>query len=314
MNNYESNFNKALEMYKNGISLTQIGKELGVNRKRLSKDFKKLGITITQNGQKYSYNYNIFEQIDTEHKAYWLGFLYADGYNSTDHNCVELALAEYDYEHLVKFRRFIGDESIKIQYKSSTNAYKIAINSKKISHDLYNLGCVQAKSLILQFPTEEQVPNHLIHHFMRGYFDGDGSIIAYNSKMYPRFSVLGTPEFLSIYEDYILKKLNRNNRNKRGRSHNWSDRTEEIHYSGIEQVQKIYNFLYKDATIYLDRKFDKFNILLPSQNETDINSEIISAELNEEPVKPKMAGNSSPKVNSDISQAQRIDSDPLSDE
>ena len=269
MDNYTSNFNKALEMYKNGVSLSQIGKELGINRKRLSKDFKKLGIEIVQNGQKYLYNQNIFEIIDTEEKAYWLGFLYADGYNSVDHNCVELALAEYDYEHLIKFRKFIGDESIKIQYKKHTHAYKIAISSKKISNDLSKLGCVQTKSLILTFPTKEQVPENLIHHFMRGYFDGDGSIIAYNSKQYPRFSVLGTPEFLDVYEKYILKELNRDKGNKRGKRHDWSDRTEDIQYSGIDQVQKIYNFLYKDATIYLDRKFEKFDILLPSQSKAD---------------------------------------------
>ena len=52
MDTYRENFNKALRMYENGISLIQIGKELGINRKRLSKDFKKLGIEIIQNNQK----------------------------------------------------------------------------------------------------------------------------------------------------------------------------------------------------------------------------------------------------------------------
>ena len=115
MDNYTSNFDKALEMYKNGVSLSQIGKELGINRKRLSKDFKKLGIEIVQNGQKYLYNQNIFEIIDTEEKAYWLGFLYADGYININHG-VELCLAECDYEHLIKLRILIGDDSIKIQF------------------------------------------------------------------------------------------------------------------------------------------------------------------------------------------------------
>ena len=54
---------------------------------------------------KYSYNTSIFKQIDTEEKAYWLGFLYADGYVSD--KGVELALKESDYNHLIKFDRFI---------------------------------------------------------------------------------------------------------------------------------------------------------------------------------------------------------------
>ena len=273
MSNYESKFEEALELYKNGMSLSQIGKQLKIDRNRLSRDLKKMGITITQNGQKYNYNMEIFKKIDTEEKAYWLGFLYADGYNNGKD--VELTLQESDYNHLVKFRKFIGDESIKILYKKKTKAYRIYIHSKEIAQDLINLGCFQAKSLTLKFPTEEQVPKYLIHHFMRGYFDGDGSITSIIPKKCIKeqfgFSVIGTSEFLNKYEEYLLKGISRdiNNRTNRQRRYDWSEETESIQYRGNNQVFKIFQFLYKDATIYLDRKYQKFNMLLPSQDETD---------------------------------------------
>ena len=252
----EETLNIAINMYKEGKSLTQIGKELNVNRKRLSKEFKKLGITIIQNGQKYFYDYSVFKKIDTEEKAYWLGFLYADGYVNIEKG-IELTLAEYDYDHLVKFRKFMGDESIDISYKNSANAYRVCIHSKEIASDLVNLGCIQAKSLILQFPSEEQVPNHLINHFMRGYFDGDGCV--YYSHGQLAFSILGTSEFLNTYESYVLESMNRDNPTKRLHDKRLINNTESIQYTGNVQCKKWFDFLYKDATIYLQRKYNKIN-------------------------------------------------------
>lgn len=257
MSNYEENFDLALELYKTGKSLTQIGKELGVNRKRLSKDFKELGINVLPNGQKHLYNYNVFKQIDTEEKAYWLGFLYADGYINIDKG-IELTLAEYDYDHLVKFRDFIGDKSIKISYKESCKAYRVCINSKEIAQDLINLGCKQAKSLTLTFPTSEQVPEYLIHHFMRGYFDGDGCVYdCYDQKA---FSILGTHDFLNKYEEYLLLALEREYPTKRLHDKRHSENTEFIQYTGNLQSKKWFSFLYNNATIYLERKYNKFNL------------------------------------------------------
>ena len=256
MNNYESNLQKAIELYKNGMSLTKIQKEVGINRNKLSKEFKNLGITILPNGQKYNYNTDIFKQIDTEEKAYWLGFLYADGY--INDRSVELTLQENDYDHLVKFREFIGDESIQITYRESVKAYRIYIGCKEIAHDLINLGCVQAKSYILKFPTPEQVPEYLVHHFMRGYFDGDGTITTNHNQL--SFQVLGTNEFLDVYESYLLENINRNKPNKRYHDRRHSDNTYFIGYFGNKQVKKIFDYLYNDATIYMERKLNKFNL------------------------------------------------------
>ena len=306
---------QVLELYNdgNGKTLTEIEKLLNLPKKSLSKKFKKLGISVKRTNGGYinricSVNESVFEIIDTEEKAYWLGFLYADGYiysHGKKHG-VELTLQAVDYEHLVKFKNFMGSKH-KIAYKETANAYRINITSKKIAQDLINLGCVQAKSLILQFPTLDQVPEELVHHFMRGYFDGDGCISQFE------FSVVGTSEFLDSYEQFLIQGINRTTTTKRYHDKRWSDKTEAIRYGGSKQVSKIFHFLYNNATIYLDRKYDKFNMLLPSQNETDNNSEIISAELSGETVKSQDT-QPEPKANSDISQGQSIDSDPCPNE
>lgn len=268
-------YEEAKMLYLQGKSLRKISEELGINRKLLSRKLKEDGIiirdinknNISKSKRFHQLNDTIFEIIDTEEKAYWLGFLYADGYISKDRG-IELTLKESDYEHLKKFQKFMGCDN-DIVYRKQQKAYRIGVYSKKIAEDLIKLGCFQAKSYILQFPTKEQVPDHLVPHFMRGYFDGDGCIAYSQGQL--RFSVISTPEFLDVYEYYILKILNRSNNNKRLKRSDWSERTETISYAGNCQVQKIFNFLYNNATIYLERKHAKFIAVL-GQKEDNIES------------------------------------------
>lgn len=258
MNQYD----RAKELYAQGKSLRNIANQLGIDRKKISKKFKEDGIIIRDPNKNHirkakrfkKVDESIFEQIDTEEKAYWLGFLYADGY--VNNKGVELTLKESDYEHIVKFKSFMHSEH-KISYKKSTKSYRIAICSEKIASDLNKLGCTQCKSLTLKFPTEEQVPKELIHHFMRGYFDGDGSITVNSEKKFYVMSVLGTSDFLDKYEKILLDAIKKDKPNKR--THN--GQALGIQYGGKLQIKKIYNFLYRDATIYLDRKYNKFAVL-----------------------------------------------------
>ena len=329
--NYESTKNRpslktikrndeVIDLYLNkNKSIHEISDILNLNRKTISKILKDNNIEIkmlndyTKKKRKYLFDTDIFKQINTEEKAYWLGFLYADGDVSSDGYTISLHLQESDYEHLVKFKNFLQCENIKIEHKThkGNKSCRLRIYSIIMNHDLQKLGCVPKKSLILKFPTLEQVPKHLISHFLRGYFDGDGCICISNKQAH--FTIIGTPEFLNGYEYYILKTLNRQNPNKRKKSKADHNRTEFMVYAGNKQCKKKYYYLYKDATIYLDRKHQKFNSILPSQNEADNNSEIINAELSGKTIKSKDT-QPEPKTNSDISQGQSIDSDTPTDD
>lgn len=100
---------------------------------------------------------NIFEKIDTEEKAYWLGFLYADGAIGSKEDKIELGLAEKDLSQIEKFRSFTMINN-KISYRPKTRSYRYSFRSQKCKDDLINKGCLPKKSLILVFPTENQVP------------------------------------------------------------------------------------------------------------------------------------------------------------
>lgn len=193
----------------------------------------------------------MFKKIDCEEKAYWLGFLYADGYVSSNRNTIELCLAEKDYGHLVKFKKFIGKENgiNKKQVKQYT-AYRYGFRDSIIKKDLFYLGCIPNKSLILKFPNYEQVPKNLMHHFMRGYFDGDGYFT--NTEKTLSLGFIGTEDFLNgAIEEFDLK------RNKLYEIHKGGNNLRYI-MGGKKDIENFLNLMYKDATIYLDRKYDNY--------------------------------------------------------
>lgn len=253
-------YDEAKALYLEGKSLTQIGKELGVDRKKLSKLLKAEGISITQNNQKYNYNDTFFDVIDTEHKAYWLGFLYADG--NIDNFAkweVRLGLAYEDKHHVEKFKDIICPQlpireyEVTLKGKKYRSA-KLCICSKPLVESLIDKGCIPNKSLILKFPTTNQVPEHLIHHFIRGYFDGDGSIGNYTSNK--MFRLVGTKEFLNSVHDIFEQNIPGYERTKLGTKQNTE--AMQLAKSGTNNIRLIYEYLYKDATVCLERKYDKF--------------------------------------------------------
>ena len=196
-------------------------------------------------------NIRNFEIIDTEEKAYWLGFLYADGSVSSTDNRIELGLAEKDLNHIEKFKEFIGVPN-KISYRPQTKSYRYIFKSIPCKEDLIKQGCMPKKSLILKFPTEQQVPNYLIKHFIRGYFDGDGWFS--NTSSCFQVGIIGTEDFIKGFLN-IIEIQNKNN--KIFTVHR-EDGAKRYVFSGLNDVTNFLNWIYKDATIYLDRKYNHY--------------------------------------------------------
>lgn len=222
-----------------------------------------------EKNRKYFFDEQFFSKIDTEEKAYFLGFLYADGQISSRSNNynIELSLKEEDKYILEQFAKSLNLnkkpklKKVKLNGKIFTS-YRLQFSSKEMHSDLIKLGCFPKKSLTLKFPTEEQVPNYLINHFMRGYFDGDGCIyVAENKKIQPKFSVIGTEKFLKDYQNELIKFCKLKNKTKISKK-NIKNIAYTFSYGGKNQVIRIYNFLYQNQNIYLERKHKKFIAVL----------------------------------------------------
>lgn len=276
----EEDDKKIEQLYNEGKSTREIGKIMNTSGVTISKHLQKMGVKIKdlhKSRQIYSFNENYFKTIDDEHKAYWLGFIAADGcvleptYQVSkrtgkiirkEQGALQIGLQEKDKAHLEKFQKDIKDTH-KINFSKKRKAYDIKILSNIICMDLQQYNIVPRKSLVLEFP--DNIREDLLRHFIRGYFDGDGSIAFCKNKKGVisigsiQVSIIGTVMFLNtlnnILEDELQfkeKVVDLGNRHK--------PVTKTIFFSSIAHTKKFLDFIYKDSTIYLDRKYERYLI------------------------------------------------------
>jgi hypothetical protein len=250
-----------IELYNSGMKSKELIEKFNIScRTQLHRILKRGGRDKLR--KKYTCNESFFEKIDSENKAYWLGFLFADGYVRQRGNSfnIELKLASKDKEHLLKFKNDIEctyevkDSIIEKVYKDKKVFYYasgIILSSKKIFEDLNRHGCVEKKSMILEPP--KNVPDELIRHFIRGYFDGDGFISNYVShkRIEYKIGILGTEKFLNwINNVFSNNKISYRNIKIKNNIHLIQYNTKDKDY--------IFNYLYNDSTTFLNRKYTKF--------------------------------------------------------
>ena len=259
-----------IDLYESGLGSTTIGRQLNITAGKVHYTLNKYGIKKRDNktkGRKYTHDYDYFEIIDTEHKAYWLGFMYADGFvnsNKTHPNAFGISISEIDHGHLEQFKEDIQATN-PINVYNQTTGYsnnsvycRIILTSEKTKQDLVNKGVVEQKTNIVIFPTEEQVPKHLIHHFIRGYFDGDGCLSYTNTqinKNHYKAKILGTDDFLDGINNLLIEN------NIADIKHYYKRKPGQV-VSSMElnetQSLNLLNWLYQDATICLDRKYNRY--------------------------------------------------------
>lgn len=216
--------------------------------------------------RKYTLNYNYFDNIDSEYKAYFLGYLFADGYNQKSKGTIRLILSTKDEEILQIFAESIETNSpikrenrlVKEKSYSTSGLY---INSIYMCNVLESYGMTQNKSLTLNFP---KINEQYLHHFIRGYFDGDGSI---NNKSQPKISICGSESFLLELKRIFEKFAGLNNVKLYKPKNN---KIFYLEYGGFINVEKIYKFLYKESNLFLKRKYIKMYNFYGDRNNSKI--------------------------------------------
>lgn len=268
----------AFEFQTTGISLTEMGKREKVDRRTLAKHFKELGIEIVNKQNCSKFNEHIFDQIDSEEKAYWLGFIFADGYISSSPlregvksiYQFEISLGIKDIEHLNKFKKFIEFKKDIITDKSRC---RFIVANKHLWITLNELGCTPNKSLSLKFPN---IPQNLVRHFIRGYFDGDGCISrhVHNTCVTPHIELLGTKQMLEhvlLYSGISAKYKHDIRHSEETWSLEW---TKDL---GIEFI----NYLYNNCSIYLNRKYELYQFFKNGSRSVEEFTELLSGKNGE---------------------------------
>lgn len=258
-----------VEQYNKTKNSNAIGEQFGVSAEAIRRVLRKENVEIINHRQRLPRNSNFFENIDTPEKAYWLGIMYSDGYVSESRR--GLGLGMIDKEHVEKFKKALGAAEHKItEYlpvNSKNYCYEFTLCDSKIYKDLLKLNVVPKKSS-QQIHLPDLKDEELMRHFIRGYFDGDGSFCFSIKNNDFKVSFVGNKTFLTDLKTYLKKdKI----------SLMKDDRSDITYYFNMRGRKQVYNFLtwmYKntDESIRLNRKYDKYLDFLNYLGSTPLNS------------------------------------------
>lgn len=263
----EEQKNLVVKLYEELGSSVDVGKMFNVGHKVITRILEEKGIKRTAaKKRQYKINENYFDNIDTPNKAYILGFLYADGCNNKSKGTISMSLEEGDKNILEQIRHEINSERPLefIDYSSKhdfgyvyQNQYRLLMFSMYMCKTLENIGMVPNKSLVVKFPT---LQNELVRHFIRGLFDGDGSV--YRRQYENRSSyqhTLTITSTLSLCEqlvDIVENELNINCHIYDASNHNGITKVFTI--SGKNQIKKFMDWIYDESDLKLQRKYERY--------------------------------------------------------
>lgn len=255
---------KLVENYKNGKSIRELCIIYNISESVITNYFISINLqrrTAKEFNKKYCVNDNFFSNIDSEEKAYFLGLLVSDGCNNR--KGFRINLQEDDKYILEKFKETIEYTGSLMCIKPSNPKHKIQfaldITSEKICEDLSKLGVVPAKSHKTYFP---DIPEHLWHHFIRGVFDGDGWINVYERGS-TTLGIVGNNVLINRIQEILIEKCGLSK--TKVTVNKYSTNIISFYQNGTQKIISIRDYLYKDATIYLTRKYKKLFSLIKKE-------------------------------------------------
>lgn len=244
------------------ITLQELSKEYNTDA---GYQFKKFGFkSIHLNRKRRASRFNIHNDlklINNEKDAYILGLWFADGYISNNMQA-GLSLNKKDSDLLNDILNYISPEQTLL---NKLNQKCLIISSMDFVDNLKSYGITSNKSI-----NDYCIPDinkGLVRHFIRGYFDGDGTV--YYDRKYLRFNICSITlnilndiqiEFL---ESSIISNINTEIRENKSYSvlGNKTDNCKNMHRLFVrkkDDLCKLYKYLYDDSTIFLLRKKEIF--------------------------------------------------------
>lgn len=245
---------EAYNLYSEQLYTTEkLGVIYEVDANTIANSFRRFGLKVRPNGNiPEASNERFFETIDSEAKAYFLGFVMCDGsvVNDKGHYALHIELQERDKEILEVFAKQVGLPKSRVKTYTRTDkeepltTVKISINSDIMCQDLIDKGVFRRKVGNKSIPRD--VPDNLLRHTVRGMIDADGSIHRENRTI--RLYGGGTmTDDVSAYLHKTLKLASKPNVIR-------SDNHTPFMYSSRFDFDTITKHLYKDANFFLKRK------------------------------------------------------------
>lgn len=248
-----------LSKYKELNSIIETAKHFNVSYETVRNVLRNNGIVSNKKKPVYSNTLivDFFKNIDTESKAYFLGLIKADGYIDHQRNRFALRLQERDVEILHRFCDALNLPQSRLN--------KIVRTSQSIHHSENRSDCYELAITHTEFVSYfkdvkfesilEKIPEHLVYHFIRGYFDGDGCI-SYKEikKLKFQMNIMGSPD-----DDHMLKFIC-----KYFNFRIYLDKRSNLPFIQSSNLQTILEFrdkCYSNCCVYLSRKKVKFDLV-----------------------------------------------------
>lgn len=221
---------------------------------------------------KYKYDKDFFK-VWSDEMAYVLGFWFADGHITKNHNTnssktfgiTQSTKDKYILENIKKVINFDGP--VKEEQKSKYPKSYLRIYSSEIYEDIIKLGGMEKKSSIIKFP---EMPEQYIRKFILGFFDGDGCIDISNNNTI-KIVFTGGETFLQSIREIFLKFNIIDLQKSFGTFYKTkakNNMTYHLDYTGYNAI-KILQWLYEDVEnteLFLKRKYYKFKSFKYSEN------------------------------------------------
>lgn len=263
INNYDifknnGTLDEIIKLYESGISTIALGKKYNLSDRTISAYLKKAGVEIRPCGIISRINQDIFEIIDSEIKAYTLGLLMSDGNVSKKGNTISITLTKDDSYILEIINNKLLDNkgNLCLSHKEDKKPrIVLQFNGKKIKKDLAKYNVIPDKTNILTSITNDDIPKELFHHYIRGLFDGDGVCSYYTShkRQCVRIGFCGKQyDFVNNYKMFLVNTLKLNSTSLFNTGGCW-----QVSWGAAKDIQAFYDYIYKDATIFLGRKKKK---------------------------------------------------------
>jgi DNA-binding transcriptional regulator WhiA len=229
------------------ISVKRMAEELGRSYCSVQTKIYKLGLGV--NGRIYSPNVNMsFFENWSQELAYVVGFFLADGHMSEQPKSQQyrICFSVKDKDIVEKIANVCEyKNTVKKYIHKTTVMYSINISGKLVWNFFKSLGFSHNKTFTTRIP--KQIPQELMHHFIRGVFDGDGSI-GFKNDRYPQAVIAGSNLFIDDVSKLDIEYSGISSQN---------NRTFAICYNGQKAIDFL-NYIYEDATIHMDRKHKRY--------------------------------------------------------
>ena len=247
------------------MSSSQISKHIGCSRQLVLKIWRENGLKGKPLSRRYYFNEHYFDIIDNQNKAYIIGFLASDGnlYKRKGHlGQIQITLKDNDIHILEQMKIETEYNNKPILHNDKKHSCTLTWNSDIMFNALIDIGLYPNKTTTIN-TSNINIPVKYEMDYIRGYFDGDGSIYKHLSntcinmtECNYNIAISGYIHNLSSIQNILNKYNITSNIIKDKREYNGPNKFGQITIANIKSKYFFLKLIYNNSNMFLKRKYE----------------------------------------------------------